>query len=102
MKESYKTLMMNPADSVVIALEEIPEGATVKVECHDGFLHHVHLKDTIEFGHKFSVKPIAKNQDIIKYGEVIGSASKDIDEGRHVHVHNLEGKRGRGDIVGTI
>ena len=36
----------------------------------------------------------------VKYGESIGVASSDIQEGQLVHVHNLEGARGRGDLVG--
>ncbi len=32
-----------------------------------------------------------------KYGQVIGRATKDIEAGGHVHVHNLESTRGRGD-----
>jgi altronate dehydratase small subunit len=38
--------------------------------------------------------------DIMKYGEVIGAAVRSIRAGEHVHVHNLEGKRGRGDRIG--
>ncbi|MDQ6598863.1 SAF domain-containing protein [Bacillus salipaludis] len=38
-------------------------------------------------------------EDILKYGEVIGLATTDIEPGEHVHIHNLEGKRGRGDKV---
>lgn len=100
MKESYKTLMMNSRDSVVVALEAIPEGTVVHVEC-EGFSKDVRVRDSIQFGHKFAVAPIEKGSDIIKYGEVIGAAVCKIEEGSHVHVHNLEGKRGRGDKVGT-
>ena len=32
-----------------------------------------------------------------KYGEEIGMASADIREGEHVHIHNLESMRARGD-----
>jgi altronate dehydratase small subunit len=34
---------------------------------------------------------------VIKYGETIGLATSDISPGEHVHVHNVEGQRGRGD-----
>ena len=34
---------------------------------------------------------------IVKDGEVIGRATKNISVGQHVHVHNLESCRGRGD-----
>jgi altronate dehydratase small subunit len=30
---------------------------------------------------------------------MIGRASASIDTGRHVHVHNVEGVRGRGDLA---
>lgn len=36
--------------------------------------------------------------EVIKYGEIIGKASVEIRKGQHVHVHNLESLRGRGDL----
>jgi altronate dehydratase small subunit len=93
----YKTVMMKPQDQVAIALIDIPVGAQLTVTCQ-GQTHTVVLKDPIEFGHKFAVKPLQKGEDILKYGEVIGAALRDITPGEHVHVHNLEGKRGRGDL----
>ena len=36
--------------------------------------------------------------DIRKYGQVVGRATADIRTGDHVHVHNVEALRGRGDI----
>lgn len=38
--------------------------------------------------HKVAIKPIAKGDAILKYGQVIGFASLDIPPGEHVHVHN--------------
>jgi altronate dehydratase small subunit len=98
MEAGYKTVMMKPEDSVAVALSEIPAGTTVKVMCQDQTFV-VQLQDNIDFGHKFAVVPIKQGQDVLKYGEVIGVASRDIDVGEHVHVHNVEGKRGRGDKV---
>jgi len=34
---------------------------------------------------------------ILKYGEVIGRATRDIEAGAHAHVQNIESLRGRGD-----
>nr|WP_035286756.1 UxaA family hydrolase [Brevibacillus massiliensis] len=90
---------MNPADNVATALADIPAGATVEMEVQD--LHfRVQLQAAIEFGHKFAVKRIGNGQNILKYGEIIGVAIADIEPGEHVHIHNLEGKRGRGDKLG--
>ncbi|GEN36152.1 UxaA family hydrolase [Aneurinibacillus danicus] len=92
----YKNVMMKPNDNVATALMKIPAGAVVRVICQDkGF--EIVLKQEIEFGHKFAVVPIQAGEDVLKYGEVIGVASQAILPGEHVHVHNVEGKRGRGD-----
>ncbi|HZG16231.1 MAG TPA: UxaA family hydrolase [Candidatus Bathyarchaeia archaeon] len=97
--DSYKTVMMKPQDSVAVALTDIPANASVTITCQDRTFA-ITLKDSIEFGHKFAVVRIKEGEDILKYGEVIGIATRDIEQGEHVHVHNLEGKRGRGDRVG--
>lgn len=97
MDTTYKTVMMKPQDKVAVALIDIPAGVQVNVTCQNQTFTVV-LKDPIEFGHKFAVMPVQKGEDILKYGEVIGAAVRDISPGEHVHVHNLEGKRGRGDL----
>jgi altronate dehydratase small subunit len=96
MKTAYKTVMMKPVDKVAVALMLIPRGETIEVNCENQN-YTVIVKDEIKFGHKFAVTQIAKGDHILKYGEVIGKATCDIDAGEHVHIHNLEGTRGRGD-----
>ncbi|MDR7080026.1 altronate dehydratase small subunit [Neobacillus niacini] len=98
MSNEFKTVMMKPQDKVAVALDHIPEGSIVQVTCQ-GKRFTVKLKEDIEFGHKFAVVSISFGEDILKYGEVIGAAIQDIQPGQHVHVHNLEGKRGRGDKI---
>jgi altronate dehydratase small subunit len=95
----YKTLYLNANDSVAVALSDIPEHTVVTVKA-DEINITVRILEPIRFGHKFAVKPIEQGENIIKYGEVIGAAVVAIQEGAHVHVHNLEGKRGRGDKIG--
>lgn len=94
----YKTLFLNERDSVAVALSDIPAGVEVMVKA-DGIEKTVRILELIRFGHKFAVRAIPQGDDIIKYGEVIGAAIAPIDAGEHVHVHNLEGKRGRGDKI---
>lgn len=96
---SFKAIMMKRIDRVAVALENIPKGAVVGLNCQ-GQSYSVELLDAIEFGHKFAVVAINEGEDILKYGEVIGEATRDISAGEHVHVHNLAGKRGRGDLIG--
>ena len=58
----------------------------------------VTLLDDLPFAHKFAIKPIPKGTQVLKYGYSIGTATRDIAVGEHVHVHNLESNRGRGDL----
>jgi altronate dehydratase small subunit len=59
------------------------------------------LTTDIPYGHKVAVKPIAAGEAVIKHGEDIGVASAAIAIGDHVHVHNVESRRGRGDKATT-
>ena len=45
--------------------------------------------DQIPLGHKVAIKEIRSGNPIIKYGEIIGKATKAIAAGQHVHVHNV-------------
>ena len=47
--------------------------------------------------HKIAKVFVKAGDEVFKYGEPIGTASKDIHPGEHVHVHNVESARGRGD-----
>lgn len=55
------------------------------------------LLEDIPFGHKMCLQATPKGEKIIKYGQVIGHASRSLKVGEHVHVHNVESARGRGD-----
>jgi altronate dehydratase small subunit len=58
----------------------------------------IELRGPVPFGHKFALRDIAHGQEVIKYGERIGLATRVIRRGEHVHLHNVEGLRGRGDL----
>ncbi|HZH59638.1 MAG TPA: UxaA family hydrolase [Metabacillus sp.] len=98
-EKNYRSIIMRPDDSVAVSLEEIPANTKLTVSFPDKKTKEILVKETILFGHKFAVIPITAGSNILKYGEVIGKAIIDIAEGEHVHVHNLEGVRGRGDKV---
>lgn len=54
----------------------------------------------VPFGHKIALVDIPKGGTVMKYGLSIGNALIDIKKGDHVHVHNVESNRGRGDKFG--
>lgn len=92
-----KAIVMNPADNVATAVVDLPAGSEVRFILN-GEEKAVLLKNNIPFGHKFALNNIALDVQVIKYGESIGAASMDIETGEHVHIHNMVGLRGRGDL----
>lgn len=52
----------------------------------------------IPHGHKIALNPMPAGSEVVKYGVVIGRVVRGIDRGEHVHVHNMESLRGRGDL----
>jgi altronate dehydratase small subunit len=57
----------------------------------------VELKSPIPHGHKVALKSLEGGSDVVKYGVVIGRLVRAVAAGEHVHTHNLESLRGRGD-----
>ena len=51
----------------------------------------------VSYGHKVALRDIPKGEQVIKYALSIGRAIEDIKAGDHVHTHNVESNRGRGD-----
>ena len=56
--------------------------------------------EDITIYHKLAACDIAKGEPIVKYGEHIGLAARDIKAGEHVHCHNLEEHRENLDSKG--
>jgi altronate dehydratase small subunit len=93
-------IMLTVRDNVATALRDLAGGEVVVVGVMDE-TRRVAIAEPIAFGHKFTVAPVNKGDLILKYGEVIGRATRDIPTGGHAHVHNIESLRGRGDLATT-
>jgi altronate dehydratase small subunit len=91
-------VVMDAADDVATALRDLRPGERITYrqgEREDGLM----VRQPIPFGHKIALKALAAGAPVHKYGAVIGRAGAAIAPGDHVHVHNLEGIRGRGDLA---
>jgi hypothetical protein len=71
---------LRPSDNIAVTARPIPpetdlsfEGATV------------HVPATIKMGHKFAVRPIKEGDAVLKFGQTIGFAARNIGVGEHVH-----------------
>jgi altronate dehydratase small subunit len=93
-------LRLKDDDDVAVALRTLAPGAVVRFADGagaGGFA--VTIAVEIPSGHKFATHSIADGALIHKYGQIIGKACAAIGPGEHVHVHNVEGTRGRGDLA---
>jgi len=91
-----QAIVMKEKDNVCTVVESVVPGMEVGMEI-GGKTQNVRADEPIPMGHKLAIRDINRGEIILKYGEVIGRATQDIRTGQHVHVHNLESCRGRGD-----
>jgi altronate dehydratase small subunit len=90
-------IALDKRDNVATAVQDLDAGAEASVRLERDLLR-VRLRENIPYGHKFAIRPIHPGDDILKYGQVIGRATADIQAGCHAHVQNIESLRGRGDL----
>ncbi|WP_317298927.1 altronate dehydratase family protein [Collinsella tanakaei] len=81
-----KTIQINPADNVIVALEPLATGTVVSVPGAG----EVTATEDIPQGHKMAVRAIAAGDNVIKYGLPIGHATCDVQAGSWLHTHNVK------------
>jgi altronate dehydratase small subunit len=94
---SRDAIVIKRQDNVATAIRDIPAGKTAAVGVEEESMD-IKVSQDIPFGHKLALRPILSGEEILKYGTVIGRATQGIEPGEHVHVHNVESLRGRGDL----
>jgi altronate hydrolase len=77
---SPRTIRLTPSDNVAIAIDLVPQGATVS-----GVL----AQERILKGHKLALAAIPEGAPIVKFGQIIGFAKTPIEPGQWVHEHNV-------------
>jgi len=79
-RPAAKTLVLNPADNVGVALSTLDVGAMTP--------QGIQTLKRVPKGHKFALKLIPTGEAVIKFGQIIGRAKQDIPAGDWVHEHN--------------
>jgi altronate dehydratase small subunit len=94
-------LKVNDSDNVATVFASgVTAETLVEVRDKSGCSSSFTVGGAIPYGHKIALRDILAGEQIIKYGEEIGVATANIKTGGHVHVHNLDSMRGRGDLQG--
>ena len=82
--------------AVFVALIEKAEAVSFIMDCLDPVRtfpaekeQGVAVRECIPVYHKLALSRIHKGEPVVKYGEWIGIAACDIEQGMHVHVHNV-------------
>lgn len=92
-------LKVNDLDNVAtIFASGLTAGTDVEMRDKKGRSERITILADIPYGHKIAVRDIGKGEAVVKYGEALGAATANIMKGGHVHVHNMESLRGRGDV----
>jgi altronate hydrolase len=75
-------IRIHPDDNVVIARQQLVGGTALPAE-------GVTVAGLVPPGHKVAARAIARGEAVRRYGQIIGTATRDIAPGEHVHTHNL-------------
>ena len=86
-------IKLSPKDNVASALVALTKGQIAYIQYHSSPIEQVALVDDVPFGFKIAVRNISSGEEILKYGMVMGVATRDIKCGEMIHVHNVQGAR---------
>ena len=95
--KTIRAIVLSKKDNVATAISDVSRGSSVEIIGEVGG-RAIIAKQPIPFGHKISLTDLNKGDYVIKYGEIIGKTTSRIKTGEHIHVHNVESLRARGDI----
>lgn len=79
-----RILLLHPSDNVYVVCQ--PLKGNEHLITAEGELP---VTEPIEVGHKIARRATPSGHTIIKYGAPIGSATRDLIAGEHVHLHNM-------------
>jgi len=85
-KDRIYALVLDQSDNTATLLADAGAHDTVTLKGIDG---QILLSEAVAYGHKTALRAIRKGEDIIKYGQRIGIATKDIASGEWIHIHNM-------------
>jgi altronate hydrolase len=77
-------IVLRPEDDVAIARREIPAGTIL-----EDAAARIEVRQDIRPGHKVARRARRQGDEVRRYGQVIGFATRDIRVGDHVHTDNL-------------
>ena len=87
-QKKIDAILVSIRDSVAIVNRPVRRGE-VLAYMNGGDMMEITAADDIPIYHKIALLPIRAGEPVLKYGERIEHATRDIPAGAHVHSHNL-------------
>ena len=89
-----KAIQIDDLDNVATVTGQLAPEEEIEILSPDGeVILQTVAREAVSFGHKIAIKDIDEGANVVKYGEVIGTASQAIVKGRWVHTHNVKSAR---------
>ena len=85
---SINAIMIDPIDNVVTCVREVKAGEEVVYRC-GGEMKTIIAREDIPYCHKVALTDIAEGDSVLKYGELIGKATRAIGAGHWVSHENI-------------
>ncbi len=79
-----KCILVESCDNVIVATEPLSDGDRASYPTGS-----VTVVGSVPVYHKLARVDIKCGENVVKYGQIIGRANRDIVQGEHVHVHNV-------------
>lgn len=95
-------LKVHEKDNVATIFAVVACGEQILISDKKGQKQDIEAISEIPYGHKVAIVDIPEGENVFKYGESIGRTTNSIKKGEHVHVHNMESLRGRGDFQSEV
>lgn len=80
-----KVILINPADSVLVALCPLYAGEIITID-----KAQIKIQENVQMGSKIARVEMAAGETVIKYGASIGKLTQDVLAGSWIHTHNLK------------
>jgi altronate dehydratase small subunit len=95
-----RAIVLDPSDNVATLIDfgRAGESCTLQGEVSG----EVKLAQDVAFGHKVCIVDIPKGANVLKYGQVIGRATRALEAGEHAHVHNVVSGRQSVELARAI
>lgn len=84
MQATHTYLQIHPKDNILVALQDLPKGTSIR---HNG--HQFSLVEPVAGKHKFTINDLAPGDEIFLYGVLVGKADKPIPQGAAITTGNI-------------